>query len=136
MMKTLKCMLVLMGVLLLATSAFAEATPVGTLAKDCRKEIDTYCKTVTPGEGRILACLYAHVEKLSPLCEYALYDVAAQLNRFVSELTYILIECDDDTEKFCSAATHGGVRLFKCLEKNEKRISGRCKQALKGLGAK
>ena len=136
MMKTLKCMLVLMGVLLLATSAFAEADPVSTVANGCKKEIDTYCKMVTPGEGRILACLYAHSEKLSNRCEYALYDAAAQLERFVAELTYVLIECDDDIEKFCSVATPGGVRLFKCLEKNEKQISGRCKQALKDVGAK
>lgn len=136
MMKTLKCILVLMGVLLLATSAFAEADPVSTVANGCKKEIDTYCKMVTPGEGRILACLYAHSEKLSNRCEYALYDAAAQLERFVAALTYVANECDDDLEKFCSAVTPGEGRLLKCLEKNEKQISGRCKQALKDVGAK
>jgi hypothetical protein len=26
----------------------------------CNKEFETYCKDVTPGEGRLLACLYAY----------------------------------------------------------------------------
>ena len=134
--KRLKCMLALMGVLLLATSAFAGSDLVSTVKKGCKKEINTYCKTVTPGEGRILACLYAHSEKLSNSCEYALYDAAAQLERAVAALTYIANECDNDLEKFCSAVQSGEGRLLQCLEKNEKKVSGRCKSALKDVGLK
>jgi len=129
-------MLVLMGVLLLATSAFAEADPVSTVTEGCKKEIDTYCKMVTPGEGRILACLYAHSEKLSNRCEYALYDAAAQLERAVAALTYIANECDDDLEKFCYLVQPGEVRLLQCLEKNKKKVSDRCKSALKDVDLK
>jgi len=136
MMRRLKCMLVLMGVLLLATSAFAEADPVSTVTEGCKKEIDTYCKMVTPGEGRILACLYAHSEKLSNRCEYALYDAAAQLERAVAAMTYIANECDDDLEKFCYLVQPGEVRLLQCLEKNKKKVSDRCKSALKDVDLK
>ena len=136
MMKRLKCMLVLMGVLLLATSAFSEADLVKIVSDGCKQEIDTYCKTVTPGEGRILACLYAHSEKLSNRCEYALYDAAAQLERAVAALTYVANECDSDLEKFCSSVQPGEGRLLQCLEKNEKKVSGRCKSALKEVGLK
>ncbi|MGB6278864.1 MAG: cysteine rich repeat-containing protein [Syntrophobacteria bacterium] len=136
MMRRLKCMLVLMGVLLLATSAFAEADLVSTVTEGCKKEIDTYCKMVTPGEGRILACLYAHSEKLSNRCEYALYDAAAQLERAVAALTYIANECDDDLEKFCYLVQPGEVRLLQCLEKNKKKVSDRCKSALKDVDLK
>ena len=129
-------MLVLMGVLLLATSAFAEAGPVSTVTEGCKKEIDYYCKMVTPGEGRILACLYAHSEKLSNKCEYALYDAAAQLERAVAALTYVANECDNDLEKYCSSVAPGEGRLLQCLEKNEKKISSRCKSALKDVGLK
>ena len=129
-------MLVLMGVLLLATSAFAEADPVSTVTEGCKKEIDTYCKMVTPGEGRILACLYAHSEKLSNRCEYALYDAAAQLERAVAAMTYIANECDDDLEKFCYLVQPGEVRLLQCLEKNKKKVSDRCKSALKDVDLK
>lgn len=129
-------MLVLMGVLLLATSAFAEADPVSTVTEGCKKEIDTYCKMVTPGEGRILACLYAHNEKLSNRCEYALFDAAAQLERAVAAMTYIANECDDDLEKFCYLVQPGEVRLLQCLEKNIKKVSDRCKSALKDVDLK
>ncbi len=37
-------------------------------------DLETYCKNVTPGEQRILACLYAHEDKLSGRCVYALYN--------------------------------------------------------------
>ena len=136
MKKGLKCILVLMGVLLLANVAFAEKDPVRTVAEGCKKEIETYCKTVTPGEGRILACLYAHSEKLSNRCEYALYDAAAQLERAVAALTYLANECDDDLEKFCSSVQPGEGRLLQCLEKNKKKVSDRCKRALKDVGLK
>jgi len=129
-------MLVLMGVLLLATSAFAEADLVSTVTEGCKKEIDYYCKMVTPGEGRILACLYAHSEKLSNRCEYALYDAAAQLERAVAALTYIANGCDDDLEKFCYLVQPGEVRLLQCLEKNKKKVSDRCKSALKDVDLK
>lgn len=41
----------------------AEATPRGpveTFLQGCKTELDTYCKDVTPGDNRLLACIYAH----------------------------------------------------------------------------
>jgi hypothetical protein len=38
----------------------------------CNSELAQYCAEVTPGEGRLLACLYAHEDKLSGQCERAL----------------------------------------------------------------
>jgi hypothetical protein len=45
-----------------------------------------------------LACLYAHADKLSGQCEYALFDAAAQLERAVAALAYLVNECGDDLE--------------------------------------
>jgi len=134
MKKTLKCVLLLMGVLLLATSAFAESNIVKTVKEGCNKEINSYCKTVIPGEGRVLACLYSHSEKLSNRCEYALYDAAVQLERAVAALTYIANECRDDIRTYCSAIRPGGGRILRCLESNEDKISDRCKRAAKDVG--
>ena len=47
------------------SSAWAVEDLVETVATGCEKELTTYCKDVTPGEGRILACLYAHSDKLT-----------------------------------------------------------------------
>jgi hypothetical protein len=116
--------------------AFAVEQLLESIAKGCEKELTAYCKDVTPGEGRILACLYAREDKLSAKCEYALYDAAAQLQRAVTALAYVANECDADLEKFCSNVPIGGGRLLACIEKNEKDVSKRCKDALKETGLK
>jgi hypothetical protein len=104
-----------------------------TISKGCEKELQGYCKDVTPGEGRILACLYAHQDKLSGQCEYALYDVAAQLERAVAALTYVANECSEDIQKNCQGVRVGGGKVLECLEKNEKDVSDRCNQALEDV---
>ena len=99
----------------------------------CKTELETYCKDVTPGEGRLLACLYAREDKLSGRCEYALYDASTQLDRAVNVLSYFANECDTDLEKHCADIEPGKGRVLACLEKNEKALSERCKQAMKDI---
>jgi hypothetical protein len=123
-------------VLLCGGSAVAQQSIVESVLKGCDKELKTYCKDVTPGEGRVLACLYAHSDKLSGQCEYALYDAAAQLERALTALTYVANECRDDLEKFCSNIKPGEGRLLQCIDKNNAKVSNRCKQALKDTGLK
>ncbi|MDX2419398.1 MAG: cysteine rich repeat-containing protein [Xanthomonadales bacterium] len=122
--------------LLFAISAGAGQSLVETVANGCKTEIDTYCKDVTPGQGRVLACLYAHSDKLSGKCEYALYDAAAQLERAVAALSYVVNECADDLDQFCMGVAAGNGRLKDCLEKNDSKISSRCKDAMKQVGLK
>lgn len=119
--------------LLSGTSAPALEKLVESVAKGCDKEITSYCKDVTPGEGRILACLYAHEDKLTGSCEYALYDAAVQLERVVAALTYVANECRDDLRAHCSAVKPGEGRLLDCIEKNSEKVSGRCKQAIRDI---
>jgi hypothetical protein len=121
---------------LLVTIATAQQSLVETVANGCKSEIEKYCAQVTPGEGRVLACLYAYEDKLSAKCEYALYDAAVQLERAVAALSYVANECDADLEKYCGSIAPGEGRLLNCLEKQDKKISGRCKQAIKDVGLK
>ena len=114
----------------------AQQKLIESVSKGCEKELKTYCKDVTPGEGRVLACLYAHEDKLSGPCEYALYDAAAQLERALNALSYAANECRDDLTKFCSDIKPGGGRLMQCIDKNDANVSKRCKQALKDTGLK
>jgi hypothetical protein len=136
MKKKVLFVLVLGMVLVFGTQVLAAETLVESVTKGCKKELETYCKDVTPGEGRVLACLYAYEDKLSGQCEYALYDAAAQLERALTALTYVANECRDDLQKFCSGIQPGGGRLMACMDKNEKQVSGRCKQAMKDVGLK
>jgi len=129
-------LMMVMSVFVLVSNAVAAEDLVEIVAKGCEKELTSFCSQVTPGEGRILACLYAHNDKLSGQCEYALYDAAVQLERFVAALAYVANECDEDLDKFCSGVVSGEGRLLKCLDDNAAKVSARCTQALKDVGAK
>jgi hypothetical protein len=118
-------------------NAGAVESLIKSVATGCDKELKSYCSKVTPGEGRVLACLYAHNDKISGKCEYALYDAAAQLERFVAALSYVVNECEDDLQKYCGSVRAGQGRLAECLLiKNKTKISARCNQATKDVGLK
>ncbi len=131
------CLITICAITLATTPAFpAGQIIVDTVAKGCKTELESYCKDVTVGEGRVLACLYAYGDKLSGQCEYALYDAAAQLERAIAALTYVVNECADDLRQHCSGVQAGEGRLLQCIEANEKDVSQRCKTALKTTGMK
>lgn len=136
-MKRTMMVLIALAILpLLVTAATAQQSLIETVANGCKIEIEKYCSQVTPGQGRILACLYAHGDKLSAKCEYALYDAAVQLERAVAALSYVANECGANLEKYCSSIAPGEGRLLECLDKHDKQVSKRCKQAVKDVGLK
>ena len=124
------------GALLLAGSARAEETLGDKVKKACSKELSTFCKGVPQGEGRILACFYAFEDKLSDSCMYALYDAAAQLEQAVAAVKFAAGQCQDDLQKFCANVKPGQGRGLACLEKNDKDVSQKCKDALMQTGLK
>jgi hypothetical protein len=125
------------GSLLLTTGwAQADDSLVEGLKKACHKELTTFCKGVQPGEGRILACLYAFQDRVSGKCEYAIYDAAAQLEQAAMALKFAAAECKDDLLKYCGKVQVGNGRVKACLDKNEKSLSEKCKEALKQTGIK
>lgn len=128
--------LVLGVVLVFGTQVLAAEKLAESVAKGCKTELETYCKDVTPGEGRVLACLYSREDKLSGQCEYALYDAAVQLERALTALAYVANECRGDLQKFCSDIQPGQGRLLACIDRNEKQLTGRCKEAMKDVGIK
>jgi hypothetical protein len=84
----------------LASGAGAAQPSLTDQVKDgCRAELASYCKDVTAGEGRLLACLYAFEDKLSSRCDYALYDASSRLEHAVAALAHGATECKSDIEK-------------------------------------
>jgi hypothetical protein len=124
---------VLPGAVALSAEGPAEqvaSTVVKTVAEGCQQELDTFCKNVTPGQARLLACLYSYNDQISTRCQYALYDAAAELDHAVAKLTYVADECEDDLDAYCANIEPGQGRLLDCLKKNKDKISERCNQAL------
>lgn len=113
----------------LAGNVFAEDI-VSTVEKGCKAEIASYCSQVTQGEGRLLACFYAHEDKLSGQCQYALYDASAQLEHAVSALNYVAGQCEDDIKAHCAEVQLGEGRVLECLNSNSESVSAACTQAM------
>jgi len=134
--RTLITVVVMAVFLLTGANVIAADDLVKSVQDGCKAEMDEYCAMVTPGEGRVLACLFSYQDKLSNRCEYALYDAAAQLERAVAAMTYVVVECDNDLEKFCSTVAPGDGRLKECIDKNMANVSDRCKSAMKDVGMK
>lgn len=55
-----------------ARASAALERAVDAALQACSLDVATYCATVTPGEGRVLACVIAHKDKVSGACRTAL----------------------------------------------------------------
>jgi hypothetical protein len=126
----------LMVVVASASSALAQQPLAEQVMEGCKTELETWCQTVTPGEGRLLACLYAHEDQLSGQCEYALYDAAVRLDRAVSALNYVASQCRGDIQSLCAEVQAGEGRIVQCLNENAENLSQPCSQAMEDIGLK
>jgi hypothetical protein len=119
--------------LLSMTGSVAAQDIAGGVMKGCETEISSYCSQVNTGEGRLLACFYAHEDKLSSQCQYALYNASAQLEHAVSALNYVAGQCQNDIESLCATVQAGEGRILECLDSNSESVSAPCKQAIKDI---
>ena len=72
----LKHVLTIEAILLLSISgAMAQMGPgAREAARACRPDIAQFCGNVAPGQGRIKACMKAHIRELSEPCKDALFQ--------------------------------------------------------------
>jgi hypothetical protein len=126
------------GLALCALGSVAGAAGERSLSEQvkegCKAELESRCRDVTPGEGRLLACLYAYEDKLSSRCDYALYDASVRLERAVAALSHGATECKGDIDKHCATVKAGEGRVLDCLKKQGDKLSKRCRAAMKDIG--
>jgi hypothetical protein len=122
------------GLLLSVTGAQAQDEIIDAVMNACKPEIESYCSQVTLGEGRLLACFYAHEDKLSGRCQYALYEGAAKLEQFAVAITHVATECHDDLIKFCSEVAMGEGRVASCLLEHQAEVTEACATAIDDVG--
>ena len=129
--------------LVLAPTVTLTQTPVedrltaiaDTVVTGCVDDLVTYCSTVTPGEGRVIACIYAHEDKLSGRCNATLNDVQLQLHRVQNMLGYVAGQCLEDVEKHCADVEAGDGRLVQCLNTAGNAVTQECRAAIADLTA-
>jgi hypothetical protein len=130
-----KLLVAIVGLILLgAAGAWAQESIVDKVTTACEPEIKAYCSQVTLGEGRLLACFYAHEDKLSGRCQYALYEAAAELEAFAAAVTHIATECKDDLMKCCAQVELGQGRVGTCLLDHKAELTAACQAAIADVG--
>lgn len=120
--------------LLSVSGAWAQEEIIDDVMAACEPEIKAYCSQVTLGEGRLLACFYAHEDKISGTCQWAIYEGAAQLEQFAAAVTHLARECMDDLEKFCAEVEFGEGRVGTCLLEHRAEVTDACSQAIDDVG--
>jgi Golgi apparatus protein 1 len=99
---------------------------VRQVAQSCAKELQTYCKDVTAGNGRIASCLYAYEDKLTLGCAVAVYQGILDLETATARLEMYAHECDSDLLQYCSDVVPGQGNLYQCLAKNKAKLTEGC----------
>lgn len=130
--KILVCSLAFVGCLGLTSDlSNAQDTKQMTqeLHKACLADMSKFCSSVNLGEGRMMACLYAHEDQITEDCDSAMADTADVLDSFLSNVAAALDNCAEDIEKTCSAVEFGSGRILSCLKQNSSKVSADCKDS-------
>jgi len=120
--------------LLSVSGAWAQQEIVDDMTTACATEIETYCSQVTPGEGRLLACAYAHEDKLSGECSWAIYQGVAELEAFVDAVVEVATACEDDLMTFCADVEMGEGQVATCLLEHKAEVTEDCSAAMDDAG--
>ena len=111
-----------------------DSAALETVVAACLTEVDTYCSSVTPGGGRLLACFATHEDKLSGGCSKALQDFSTELEAFTRAMAFAANACYEDINRFCADVQGGEGRVANCLIENQSEVSATCLEAM-GLGS-
>jgi|GEM_PF-5660112 len=117
-------------VLMTGAAAFIAMLSTGARAESfheqCREDISSFCSFVEPGDGRVVACLYAHTYELSEECYDATDEPARVLEGVFDRLTDVYHACESDIQDHCSDITASGGRLLTCLQSKEPELTAAC----------
>ena len=121
----------------IAKKAIAKAeAAMAKVEAACEADLDKYCKSVTPGEGRIALCLMAHEDKISYACFDALLSVADGIELAVSNLERAADACAGDIDKLCASIEPGEGRIVQCLIDKKPELSTQCSGEVAGFEAR
>ena len=100
---------------------------VDAFSQACGKDVETLCKGVPPGEGRIAKCLTEHEAELSQECKASIKSTTKEIKDGVDAFTQA---CGKDVETLCTGIKPGKGRIAKCLKEHEAELSQECKAFL------
>jgi cysteine rich repeat protein len=111
------------------------AVKVAVLEKSCAGDIKKYCRDVTPGEGRMIYCMQAHEDKISPTCAYELGQTAVSVQATADLLKDGVLACKAEIAGVCGKIQPGQGRVAACLIANKSAASKDCAEAIQKVEA-
>lgn len=97
------------------------------LKSACKADVDRFCKDITPGEGRVAACLKSHSDKLSSSCTKEWKSAKAEMKEGAKgHMRAFKQACNNDVQKFCSNSV-GIQEISSCLKQHDTDLSASCK---------
>jgi hypothetical protein len=102
----------------------------------CKTDIQRRCKNVTPGEGRMLYCILAYGDKLTPKCAGTMIEVGRDISMAMNDAAATADACYDDIEKLCPNVPEGEGRIAQCLLDNKPKLTKPCAGQLEKLQAR
>ena len=128
MLKYLRRVVAPLAIAMMIGAVTTERVAAQSIFESCETDLKAFCSQVTPGNGRILSCFYAHEDKLSDSCDAAIEDQASLLDSFFETVRYVMDRCADDIQKHCAGVKFGGGRIFSCLVEKTSSLTDICKQ--------
>ncbi len=102
----------------------------------CTKDAQNFCSQVSRGDGRLVACFYAHGDKISVGCEMALVEASEKLTWVADEVRSSIGACARDVHQHCAGMTPGEGRIFRCLQDNQQELSNACTQVVARIASR
>jgi Golgi apparatus protein 1 len=131
----------------LSVTAYAQSDTMGAilekltariqgLENSCGEDIKKFCSTVTPGGGRIVYCMQAYEDKISPKCGFELDDLQADFQTILDQFKEAVRACQSDIAKLCGQTAPGQGRIAACLAANKASVTQTCVEAVEKLQIK
>jgi Golgi apparatus protein 1 len=103
-------------------------------AAACEGDVQSFCKEVQPGKGRINKCLAENQGSLSAGCKEAMAQRGEMKAERREALEAGVDACKNDMAQHCADVKPGSGRMNRCLKRNESKLSEGCRAAMKSGG--
>ena len=88
------------------------------LAEACRQDVDQFCGSVTPGDGKVHQCLVSHQDSLTVACRAETNHLRMTASSNVELSPSLGRACAAERAQHCKGVTPGKARVFNCLLAN------------------
>ncbi len=92
------------------------------LAEACRQDVDHYCASVKPGDGKVHQCLVDHQDSLTVACRAETNHLSITAASNVELSPSLGKACASEREGHCKGVTPGKARVFNCLLANADKV--------------